>query len=366
MILTEAKFGEVLELYNGKNPSQDDLGDYDIFGSNGRIGRSKTPNHPSSIILGRVGAYCGSVEYSKEPFWASDNTIVTRPKVNQDLKYWYYKLKTCKLRDYAGGAAQPLITHSIIKPISVIYHGNVDDQKRIAGVLSAYDDLIDNNRRRVALLEEAARLIYREWFVHFRFPGHENTRFENGLPVGWRKKPLLEIANLVMGQSPKSEFYNKDGDGLPFHQGVTDYGARFVNDRVFSAVVTRIAKAGDILFSVRAPVGRLNYTLNKIVLGRGLAGLRALDGNQSHLFYALKNAFFKEDLIGGGSIFASTSKSELENFELIYPGFETLERFESVVRLLDDQVKVFSLQNRALARARDLLLPRLMDGRITV
>jgi len=232
--------------------------------------------------------------------------------------------------------------------------------------LRAYDDLIDNNRRRIALLEEAARLIYREWFVHFRFPGHENTTFENGLPVGWEEKPLVKIAAMIMGQSPKSEHYNENGDGLPFHQGVTDYGARFVSDRVFSTKTTKLAEIGDILFSVRAPVGRLNYTLNKMVLGRGLAALRALDGNQSYLFYALKNAFFKEDLIGGGSIFAATNKKELEKFELIYPHLEILNHFEKAVRPFDEQIKTITLKNQALTRARDLLLPRLMDGRITV
>jgi type I restriction enzyme, S subunit len=151
-------------------------------------------------------------------------------------------------------------------------------QQRIAGILSAYDDLIENNRRRIGLLEQAARLLYREWFVHLRFPGHGTAKIVDGLPEGWTMKPLSELADMVMGQSPKSEFYNQAGEGLPFHQGVTNYGFRFVEDTIYSSSVTKLAEAGDILFSVRAPVGRINLTMNKIILGRGLAAFRSKSG----------------------------------------------------------------------------------------
>jgi len=275
------------------------------------------------------------------------------------------KMQNVMLSLAGSGGTRKALTKGMIENFDIPLP-DLLTQKRIAGVLSAYDDLIENNRRRIALLEEAARLLYREWFVHFRFPNHENTKFENGLPVGWDKKPLAEIASIIMGQSPESEFYNENGDGLPFHQGVTDYGVRFVSDRVFSRKITKLAEVGDILFSVRAPVGRLNYTLNKMILGRGLAALRTLDANQSHLFYALKNAFFKEDIIGGGSIFAATNKKELEKFELVYPDMGTLSDFNSIIGPLDEQIKTISLKNLTLAKARDLLLPRLMDGRITV
>ena len=95
-----------------------------------------------------------------------------------------------------------------------------------------------------------------------------------------------------MGQSPKSEYYNSDKEGLPFHQGVGSYGNRFVADDVYSTSFTRIAEAGSILFSVRAPVGRLNITRNKIVIGRGIAAMNHKEGLQSLLFYMLKERFF--------------------------------------------------------------------------
>jgi len=239
-------------------------------------------------------------------------------------------------------------------------------QERIAAILSAYDDLIENNRRRIALLEQAARLLYREWFVHFRFPGHETAKFVDGLPEGWRMRALSELAQITMGQSPKSEFYNNVGDGLPFHQGVTHYGFRFVEDKMFSTAITKFANASDILFSVRAPVGRINYTLNNMVLGRGLSAFRSLSGHQSFLFYCLKSHFFKENLIGGGAIFAATNKKELESLEVICPSEALVALFDEKASMIDAQIKALSLKNRQLTKARDLLLPRLMDGRIPV
>ena len=92
-------------------------------------------------------------------------------------------------------------------------------QQQIADILSAYDDLIENNRRRMALLDEAARQLYREWFVRLRFPGHEHTRITNGVPEGWERKTLGDLALITMGQSPESRYYNDEGEGLPFHQG---------------------------------------------------------------------------------------------------------------------------------------------------
>ena len=185
-------------------------------------------------------------------------------------------------------------------------------QKEVASILSTYDELLENNRRRIALLEEAARLLYREWFVHFRFPGHERVKFVDDIPEGWKRRTLVELAEVVMGQSPKSRFYNSTGDGLPFHQGVSDYGFRFVSHRTYTSVVTKIAEAGDILLSVRAPVGRINVTREKMVLGRGLAAIRSRTGRQSFLLYALKNHFYAENIIGTGAIYAATNKMELE------------------------------------------------------
>ena len=257
------------------------------------------------------------------------------------------------------------LNQSILERMDVPYPQPIV-QGRITEVASAYDDLIETNRRRIALLEEAARLLYREWFVHFRFPGHEHVPLTDGLPEGWERRKLLDLAEVVMGQSPKSQFYNDAGNGLPFHQGVTDYGFRFVSHRTYSTMVTKIAEAGDILVSVRAPVGRINITRDKIVLGRGLSAIRSRTGHQSFLFYALKNHFYAEDIIGSGAIYAATNKKELEGQELVVPSSMLLTEFEAQAATIDRQIANLTSQNEKLAQARDLLLPRLMNGEITV
>ena len=284
-------------------------------------------------------------------------------------KYLYYYLGTVESVDWleknAVGSTMLNLSAEIVSRLPMACP-NVDVQKQIADTLSAYDELIENNQRRIALLEEAARLLYREWFVHFRFPGNELCKIIDGIPEGWRRRTLVELAEVVMGQSPKSQFYNEAGEGLPFHQGVTDYGFRFVSHRIFSSAVTKIAEAGDILISVRAPVGRINITRDRIVLGRGLAAIRSRTGHRSFLLYAMKNHFYAEDIIGTGAIYAATNKKELERQVFLEPSAVLLQEFEDQASAIDLQIACLTSQNDNLVRARDLLLPRLMNGEVAV
>ncbi len=189
-------------------------------------------------------------------------------------------------------------------------------QRRIAGILSAYDELMENSQRRIRLLEAMARALYREWFVHFRFPGHEKLpRVASPLgdiPQGWEVKKLEEVCHLTMGQSPKSEFYNETGEGQPFHQGVTDFGERFPTDRLFCTVEGRVAEPAIILFSVRAPVGRMNIADKKIIIGRGLSAIRHKNRHQAFLWEQLRNRFTKDDMMGNGAIFAAVTRAICE------------------------------------------------------
>jgi type I restriction enzyme S subunit len=282
-------------------------------------------------------------------------------------RFLYYLFNTKNVRDQISATATGgKVRHTAPERIHQVTFRlpPPDMQARIADILAAYDDLIENNRRRMAFLEEAARQLYREWFVRLRFPGHEHTRIVNGVPEGWEKKKLGELAEVTMGQSPESKFYNESGDGLPFHQGVTDFDDRFITNRIYTTAMKRIANVGDILCSVRAPVGRLNITLDKIVIGRGLAALRSHSGNQSFLFHQLRTHFFKEDLIGAGAIFASVTKAEFVGQMLLTPTFRLIREFEDFSGPIDKQLRALHLQNQKLRAARDLLLPRLMSGEI--
>lgn len=332
------------------------------------------------VIVATVGSHAGSASAAGRAvtatpdvvgFLLNQNAVVIRSNsTSLSQKYLGYLCRADDFQRFAqdagkGAANQMRIGIGALKSYEFELP-SLAEQRRTAEILSAYDDLIENNRRRIALLEEAARLLYREWFVHFRFPGHEHVKITDGLPEGWERRTLVDLAEVVMGQSPKSQFYNEGGEGLPFHQGVTDYGFRFVSHRIYSTMVTKIANAGDILVSVRAPVGRINITRDKIVLGRGLAAVRSRTGHQSFLFYALKNHFYAEDIIGSGAIYAATNKKELEGQLLLVPPSLVLSEFEAQAATIDEQIANLTSQNEKLAQARDQLLPRLMNGEIAV
>ncbi len=243
-------------------------------------------------------------------------------------------------------------------------------QRQIAAVLSGYGDLIQTNLRRTQILEEMASAIYREWFVLFRFPGHEGiARAESPIgliPQGWSTRPLGDVCHLVMGQSPPSESYNDFGEGLPFHQGVKDFGARFPSDRMFCTCEGRLAEAGDVLLSVRAPVGRMNMANKRMVMGRGLCAIRHHEGHQAFLWELLRDRFQEEDSIGNGSIFAAVTKAELAGLHMLCPPVSVLEAASAQLVPLHRLTELLSVQVANLRATRDLLLPRLMSGQLTL
>lgn len=307
----------------------------------------------------------------KDCFYFKDGNLTWFRDFREGLnsKYLYYWIKSSEgtgtLYNTTIGSSQKALTISALKNIKVLLPPR-SVQDKIVEVVSVYDDLIENNQKQIKLLEEAAQRLYKEWFVDLCFPGHENTEIVDGVPEGWNEKTLSQVANVIMGQSPKSEFYNSEKKGLPFHQGVGSYGVRFVMDDIYSTSYTRIAEPNSILFSVRAPVGRLNITKNKVVIGRGLAAINQTDGCQSYLYYLLKNKFFKDNIVGNGSIFASVSKDELLNQKFLIPERNLMMQFEKIVSQMDKQIENLDSKNKKLIEARDRLLPKLMSGEVEV
>ena len=316
--------------------------------------------------VGNAAFYSNAVPYenirinSGMVIFRCDDEVINNSFLYQILKSAHYRHY---FKSFCTGTAQPQLPIKNLKNITVNIPARIK-QDRIANCLSAYDDLIENNQKQIKLLEEAAQRLYKEWFVDLRFPGHEDVQIVDSVPEGWRKVTLSEISDVIMGQSPKSEFYNKNKEGLPFHQGVGSYGNRFVKDDTYSTSYTRIAEAESILFSVRAPVGRLNITKNKIVIGRGLSAINHKEHLQSFLFYLLKERYFKEDMVGNGSIFASISKNELLGQEFIVPSSSLQRKFDSIASSIDRQIDNLDTKISLLTEARDRLLPKLMSGEI--
>ena len=300
-------------------------------------------------------------------------TVLIRPDNNKvNPNYLMYLMLgdevQAKMHSMASGATVAHLNMSDIRALKIPELPDVHEQKKIAGILKAYDNLIENNNRRIAILEDMAQSLYKEWFVKFRFHGHKNTKFKETslglIPEGWEVKSLKDVCNLTMGQSPKSEFYNEKGEGMPFFQGVRDYGARFPVERVWCTKPTRYAKKNDILFSVRAPVGRLNIAGFDLAIGRGLCAINHKDGFQSFLFQQLKSIFTSEDMMGNGAIFNSVTKSDMEGIKLISSCKEITKSVENKLNSIFRSLDLLSLKNSNLKQQRDLLLPKLISGKL--
>ncbi|MGB3759624.1 MAG: restriction endonuclease subunit S [Rivularia sp. (in: cyanobacteria)] len=317
----------------------------------------------------------GRIQQSDLPLMMNTSVIRFHPlwKELLDADYLYNFLRssffTNQVESFIIGCQQPNFGPAHIKRM-LIPLPPLPTQQKIASILTAYDDLIENNTRRIKILEEMARSHYHEWFVKFRFPGYEQVQMvdsELGLiPEGWEVRTLSDVCNIIMGQSPKSEFYNESGEGLPFHQGVTNFGNRFPIDKKYCTVFNRVAERGDILFSVRAPVGRINLANKKIVIGRGLSAIRSKSGKQEFIFEQLKEKFQEEDSIGGGTIFKSVTKEDMYGIKIIYPDSTLVSKFELFVKPFFRNVEILTVKNTNLRKTRDLLLPKLISGEIDV
>ena len=311
------------------------------------------------------GDHTCTLKYVDFPFAiGAEGTQIIRSNKDFDIRYFYYALRDLPLEQFGYQRHfKYLKTSSIFCPPMQVQH-------KIATILSTYDNLIENNTRRIKILEDMAQILYQEWFVHYRFPGHENVpmvQSELGpIPKGWEVKLLGEMCDVLMGLSPKSEFYNQTGEGLPFHQGVTNFGQRFPTDRVYCTVQKRIAEVGDILFSVRAPVGRINIANKKIVIGRGLSAIRSKNSNQAFILQQLKDKFQEEDTMGSGTIFNAITKTDLLGIQLTEPTKEILVKFEEVANPISLELANLTMKNVNLRHTRDLLLPKLISGEIDV
>ncbi len=225
-----------------------------------------------------------------------------------------------------------------------------------------------------------AKTLYDYWFVQFDFPDANgkpykssggkmvyNPTLKREIPSGWRDKRLNQIANITMGQSPPGESLNESGDGKEFFQGSTDFGWQFPTVRQFTTQPARMAKRGDILLSVRAPVGDMNIASVDCCIGRGLAALNSKDGFDGFLFYVMqyfKKIFDRRN--SEGTTFGSITKDDLHSLLLAYPPNDLLKEYDKVVSRYNQMVFTRSMENQHLTQLRDWLLPMLMNGQVTV
>lgn len=350
------KLVQIANFYNGAEASFIDDGEYIIYGSNGPIGSSINFNNENAIIMGRVGAYCGSIEIEKSKFWASDNTIVVKPKSDNNLEYLYYLLINTPLRSYAGGAAQPLLTHTILRAINLKFFRDPKYQILITDILSTYDDLIDTNRRRIQLLEESARLLFRERFVYFRFPGYEKGKIVDSVPEGWVKGLLEDSAIVKKGKNITFE-HAVEGD-IPVVGG--GLGPTYYHNKAnVSAPVITISASG-------ANAGYVNMYDTDI----WASDCSYIDKNSTKYVYSLylKLKSLQTTIFGFqvGVAQPHVYPRDLNRLKLLIAPDDLCMQFEQLVTPIFNLIKNLKLENQKLAQARDLLLPRLMNGAIEV
>ena len=161
----EYKLGDIISLGNGKVRPKE-TGNIPIYGGNGILGYCNSSNYDGeTVIIGRVGAYCGSVYYENIPIWISDNALAVKSKKGYSTKFIYYLLKNLKLNDYAEGSSHPLITQTLLNAIDVLFIDDIGEQKSIASILSSLDDKINLLHRENKILEAMAETLFRKWFI---------------------------------------------------------------------------------------------------------------------------------------------------------------------------------------------------------
>ena len=257
---------------------------------------------------------------------------------------------------------------------------SLSEQNKIVNILKTIDDRIDVNSQIIMLLEEMAKNLFDYWFLQFDYPNSQGKPYaqSNGqlvfdnvlnkeIPPNWKVKTLSDIANITMGQSPDGSSYNGHGEGTIFYQGSTDFGDIFPKVRQYTTAPARMAKKGDILLSVRAPVGDMNIANTDCCIGRGLAALNSKDGFDGFLFYVMK--YFKQVFDrrnSEGTTFGSITKNDLYSLKLAYPPKELLEKYDSIVSKYNEMIFIRSMENQKLEELRDWLLPMLMNGQISI
>ncbi|MFB2259547.1 MULTISPECIES: restriction endonuclease subunit S [Staphylococcaceae] len=373
----EYKLSDLAILKNGKSVKPTDRDEIPVFGSNGIIGYTVKPLFNSKmIIIGRVGANCGSVHYYEGKVWLSDNTIGVEAKKNVNTYYLYYLLKYMQLHRYAGGSAQPLLNQKTLKDLNIsilpINHQNI-----IGYVLKLIDKKIDLNQRIIANLEELSQTLFKRWFVDFEFPDENGNPYKSSggemvdselrmIPKGWEILELGKITEIIMGQSPKSDTYNTQNEGLPLLNGAADFKNRNLKATKYTTDPKKRGQIGDYVFGVRATVGLVTELDRDYAIGRGAAVARIESTHKEWLYEILVKSFQYFENSISGSVYINISSNDLKNYKVIYPSTEIIHKYHEKLVSIFDLVKSVKLEIKHLTQLRDTLLPKLMSGEIEI
>ncbi len=304
-----------------------------------------------------------------------------RVRVHDDLDYrylYYWFLlagKRGELEQYFTGATIKHMPGDKLKKI-VIAKPPIEIQRRIADVLSAYDDLIENNQKQIKLLEEAAQRLYKVWFIDLRFPGHENTPIVDGMPEGWKKGPADSFFTITIGKTPpraESKWFVSGKEGTPW-VSITDMGnaGTYVFDtaeKLTSEAVekhsVKLVPKGTILLSFKLTVGRVSIAATELCTNEAIAHFLVNDLQRSYTYLYLKS--FEYDNLGNTSAISKAVNSKIiKAMPFVIPDLRILDSFSNYADPIFAEIRIKQKQLSTLAEARDRLLPCLINGEIEV
>lgn len=365
--------------YGKGNNNPDNGGQYPVYGSNGIIGWYDKYNSEDAPVIGHIGANCGSVVWANGKHFVTYNGIICKIKSGVNSRFAYYALLNSHLETRTRGAAQPFISYDLLNRVSV-YAPIIEMQNKIASILSSYDRLIENNTRRIRLLEQMAENLYKEWFVRFRFPGHEKVEMVNGLPKGWETIHIKELAQLKSGYAFKSEWFIEEGEAVA---KIKDIGNILMDTSSFSYVNKEncikakkfLLTTGDLTIALTgATIGKISivpkhkgniYTNQR--LGKFFLGDNPME--KLPFLYCL----FKQESMVSNIVNLSNSSSAQPNISpeqiekiKILGNHDIISMYNKTCNPLFSNILALYSQNQLLTRQRDLLLPRLMSGKLEV
>jgi type I restriction enzyme S subunit len=327
-------------------------GEVPVLGSNCIIGyHNEAKVAPQGVVTGRSGTL-GVVQFIEKDFWPHNTALWVKDFKGNIPRFVYYKLQTLHLENFNGGASVPTLNRNVLDTLPVNVP-DIDTQSKIATTLSNYDDLIENNRRRIQLLERSLHLLYKEWFVHLRFPSHEHSKIVDGIPEGWSKIPLGEALTLQRGfDLPTAE--RKNGKYPVFAStGINGYHDQY-KVKAPCVVTGRSGSLGTVLYVVED-----FWPLNTTLWGKEFKLVEPLIA-----LYLLRS--LKLEQYNGGAAVPTLNRNDVHRIEFSCPPKKLQEFFLDVANPIYSQMRVLEQQNVQLKQARDLLLPKLMSGAIGV
>ena len=313
-------------------------------------------NHEGkAIVVSRSGASAGYVSFWNEPIFITDGFLI-EPNNDVCYEYIYYLMKNNQARFIGSqkGAAIPHVTPALLSDID-IFLPPLETQQKIAGILSAYDDLIENNRKQIKLLEEAAQKLYKEWFVKLNFPGHENVKIVDGVPEGWKKEKLGNWCRVFTGK--KNANQNVEKGVYPFFTCAPEPLSS--NDSLYEGKAVIISGNGS--YTGRTQYYNGNFDLYQ----RTYACVSQKQEEYEYMpfiYYSMK-ILFEPIKMGGtkGSAIPYIVMADITNTEFLYQ-YDICKKFSFFAESVLDKIQILQKQIRHLQSARDKLLPKLMNG----